>query len=108
MSYETQMTGRIVGAKKQDRERAMRSGLDIRGTSYKLCFAYVKFHVLTCPADSWMLRREGEISAVNLGVCPGFFTEAMGLDENLQKAKFPVYGTGGGGRFHNLLRKSEG
>ena len=63
--------------------------------------------MLTCPADSWKLRREVESGAVNGGACTGFFIEDMGLDENYQKAKFPVYGTGGGNRFCNLLRKSE-
>ena len=63
--------------------------------------------MLTCPADSWKLRREVEASPVNLGAWTGFFIEDMGLDENYQRAKFPVYRTGGGSRFCNLLRKSE-
>ena len=63
--------------------------------------------MLTCPADSWKLRREVEASAVNLGACTGFFIKDMGLDGNYRKAKFPVSGTGGGNRFCNLLRKSE-
>lgn len=53
------------------------------------------------------LRREIEASTINFGVCTGFFPEAVNLDGNDQKAELYVYGSGGGSRFCNLLRKSE-